>query len=128
MVPKGTCHTQYLVVFLFLQLRKGKLLCRGQKQGNISQASNICLHTHSLLCVELGGRHYSPVCCCCIWDDVTIEPTYLLLWMALAAFFYTPTPIWGTKDWMAGRRPLVTAVTKPENRRTSSRMISIRET
>lgn len=73
MVPKGTCHTQYLAVFLSLQSRKRKLLCRGQKQGNFSQASNTCLHTHSFQCTELGDRYRSPVCCCWLWDNATIR-------------------------------------------------------
>lgn len=97
MVPKGTCNTQYQAVFLLLQLRKGKLLCGGQKQGDFSGASNTCLHTHSVQCVQLGDRSHSPVCCCELWDDATIEPNYLLLWMTQAAFIQTPSPHLGNQ-------------------------------
>lgn len=120
-VPKGYGTLNTWPYFWLPQPRKGDLLYGRRKRGCFNQATNTSFQIHPFQCVELGDRRHSSVGCCWLWDPATIAPNYPLLWMTRGASILTPFLLWGIKGWTAGRRPLVTAVTKPAFRGTSSR-------
>lgn len=121
MGPKGIWDTQYLAIFLVatteergavVWMAEARLLQPGCQHLFPDPSLSVCgaggqETPFSLLLLALGPCHHSA--------------KLSALWMTQGASTLTPFLLWGLKGWTAGRRPLVTAVTKPAFRGTSSR-------